>query len=267
MKEALAFGAQIISEDLGSPNFAVTGYNQDELISAGKGGIFTAVSSGAAAMLKNIQAENPDGHIAVVEMPKAPGIAKGVSSYANTSGIREGHPMGIQCLTMLNADFPAEKIDQLTKFIDWHFTEEGNLVQTYGIEGETYEMRDGKPYILEAFQNDPLYLRQKGAWDVYLYAGYITQLDNWNQLWAPEAAQNMYNTMLMSVQKVVYFNTATGDTHGNEMNSKREEIFRQIILGTIGLDEGWDLWMSEWKRIGGENWTTEMNERYHQMKK
>jgi len=266
MKEALAFGAQIIKEDLGSPDFAVTGYNQDELISAGKGGIFTGVSSGAAAMLKNIQAENPNGHLAVLEVPKAPGVEQGVSSYAGISCVRNGHPMGIQCLLLLNADFPANKLDRLAQFIDWHFTVDGNLAQTYGIEGVTYELRDGKPYILENYQNDPLYLRQMGAWDVYLYCGYITQLENWDQLWAPEAAANMFNTMLMAVPKAVYFNTITGDEHGNEMRTKRDEVFTQIVLGTVGLDEGWDQWISEWKRIGGEQWTSEMNERYHQMK-
>jgi putative aldouronate transport system substrate-binding protein len=50
-----------------------------------------------------------------------------------------------------NNKHPAETV----RAMDYLFTEEGRLLMTYGIEGETYSMVDGKPVFTELILNNP----------------------------------------------------------------------------------------------------------------
>lgn len=65
--------------------------------------------------------------------------------------------------------------ESVVRFMDWLYSEEGMLVTNFGIEGETYEMRDGKPHILQNILDD-----HKDQQDVFsatqstLGVGYLT---------------------------------------------------------------------------------------------
>ena len=57
------------------------------------------------------------------------------------------------------------------KMLDYLYTEEGELFANFGIEGETYTMKDGKPTYTELITNNPDGLSMKEALGWYVYAG------------------------------------------------------------------------------------------------
>ncbi len=57
------------------------------------------------------------------------------------------------------------------KMLDYLYTEEGELFANFGIEGETYTMKDGKPTYTELITNNPDGLSMKEALGCYVYAG------------------------------------------------------------------------------------------------
>lgn len=57
------------------------------------------------------------------------------------------------------------------KVLDYLYTEEGELFANFGIEGETYTMKDGKPTYTELITNNPNGLSMKEALGWYVYAG------------------------------------------------------------------------------------------------
>lgn len=68
---------------------------------------------------------------------------------------------------------------KVAAFLAWHnywFTEEGNLLTNYGVEGQTYEMVDGKPVFTDMITNNPegLTLTQTS----YIYVGSMGVVDN-----------------------------------------------------------------------------------------
>lgn len=58
--------------------------------------------------------------------------------------------------------------EEIVKFADFMASKEGKLLWQYGIEGEHYDMVDGKPHVkqelLDKMQTDPNYLRNLNIW-------------------------------------------------------------------------------------------------------
>ncbi|WP_168122305.1 extracellular solute-binding protein [Paenibacillus sp. HB172176] len=48
-----------------------------------------------------------------------------------------------------------ENLDRLLEYVNWSVTPEGTRLHEWGVEGETYEMKDGKPAFLASIENDP----------------------------------------------------------------------------------------------------------------
>ena len=57
------------------------------------------------------------------------------------------------------------------KVLDYLYTEEGELFANFGIEGETYTMKDGKPTYTDLITNNSKGLSMKEALGWYVYAG------------------------------------------------------------------------------------------------
>lgn len=54
------------------------------------------------------------------------------------------------------------KLDTILEFFDFIFSDEGIMITNYGIEGETYEMVDGKPALLEPYSQSFTTAREYG---------------------------------------------------------------------------------------------------------
>ena len=120
------------------------------------------------------------------------------------------------------------------------------------MEGLSYNMVDGKPELTEEYQNLDA-LRSLGAWDGFDGWGYIEQRSAWHYMWDEEACTNMGNTSITALPQEIYWSTPLYEELGSELAAKRKEVFAQVLGGVYTVDEGWDLWMSEFDRIGGND--------------
>lgn len=72
--------------------------------------------------------EGPDGHQGILRRPKLT-----LNTYITKAAVDEG------------------KLDAILGFFDYLYSDEGILLTNYGIEGETYDMVDGKPVFRAAY--------------------------------------------------------------------------------------------------------------------
>lgn len=72
----------------------------------------------------------------------------------------------------------------------------------------------------------------------------------------------MGNTSITALPQEIYWSTPLYEELGSELAAKRKEVFAQVLGGVYTVDEGWDLWMSEFDRIGGNDMVDEMRAEY-----
>ncbi len=56
--------------------------------------------------------------------------------------------------------------------------------------------------------------------------------------------------------------TPAQTSFAGDLRSTRDELFIQMIVGALELDEGWTRWQQYWEQNGGAEWTAEVNDWY-----
>lgn len=148
-----------------------------------------------------------------------------------------------------------ENIEAAARLLDYAYSEEGRFLYNFGIEGESYEMVDGKATFTEKVMNDPnLSLAQS-------LSGYIRATYNGPFVQSGDYIDQYYALDNQKTAVVVWSSTnakahilppitATVDESSelsrlmNEINTYRDENTLKFILGTRSLDE-WDAYVSE----------------------
>ena len=140
-------------------------------------------------------------------------------------------------------------IETVLKFVDYAFTEEGNMSLNWGKEGVSYEMVDGWPAFTDLVFHDPnglttadaqkLYLTQNGPWPVDNYNRVAVRVTygtdsvmNTDNVWAASGkySSNMPPVSLTSKEAEIYAN------YFNEINTYAEEMMQKFIMGSESLD-------------------------------
>lgn len=143
-KEALTFMNKLYSEGLIDQEYATNDSNvwlsriTNEVSGACQDTVARAYSLGQAIN----QAGNEEAKFVVVAPPQGPD-----GTQMTTSQMQE-----IRGYTAISAD--SEYIEEIVKLFDYFFSEEGSLLNNWGIEGLTYEMVDGKPQYTDVVAHD-----------------------------------------------------------------------------------------------------------------
>ncbi|MBS6195521.1 MAG: extracellular solute-binding protein [Clostridiales bacterium] len=123
----------------------------------------------------------------------------------NNKGITTGK--GARGCMAISAE--AENPEEIFKFFDWLSTPEGQLIATYGVEGETFDMVDGKPVlkeeVLEAINNNDTeklveYGAAFGGSGNYFFEFVLTNRDNKNYFGESRPGASSATTFERSVQ-------------------------------------------------------------------
>lgn len=262
MKDALAFATEVYKAGYIHPDSTtMDSKTKEQLMSSGVIGLWHGVSSGNANIMKALREVVPTAANEVLPVPVAAGVEKGISSIARIIENVDNKPKSISGVLAMSAKVPEDTRQKLASFVDWHYSDEGNAAITYGVESDSYK-KEGDKYIIDTEKYNLDKLRQIGAWDVYTYTGYIAQRNNWYQLWDEQTVANMTNTAWSAWPKQVYFVTPKGEQIEFEVEAKRVEIFQQVVSGTMTVEEGWTKWLAEFERLGGADWTKEMQEEF-----
>lgn len=148
--------------------------------------------------------------------------------------------------------------------LDWMYSEEGNLCCNFGIEGETYEMKDGKPVYTDLIMNNPEGLSVTNALAAYTRASssgvcvqdeaYIEQyyeLDNQKEALELSMKTDMGEHFFPPISVAEEDSEQYADIMNN-VKTLAEEMEAQFIAGTVSMDE-WDKYQQQLKDFGIED--------------
>lgn len=155
-----------------------------------------------------------------------------------------------------------ENIEAAARLLDYAYSEEGHLLYNFGIEGESYEMTDGKAIFTEKVMNNPdLSLAQSlSGYIRATYNGPFVQDGNYiDQYYALDSQKDAVIIWSSTNAKahIVPPITATVEESSelsrlmNEINTYRDGNTLKFMLGTRSLDE-WDAYVNEIKGMNIE---------------
>ena len=166
-----------------------------------------------------------------------------------------------------------ENIEAAAWLLDWMFSEEGNLCCNFGIEGVTYEMKDGKPVYTDVIMRNPDGLSVANALAAYTRAstsGVCVQDEDYIEQYYEQDNQKEALELSMKTDMGEHFFPPTSvaeedsEQYADIMNNVKtlaDEMEAQFIAGTVPMDE-WDAYQEQLKKFGIEDAISMMQTAY-----
>ncbi|TNJ61528.1 extracellular solute-binding protein [Paenibacillus hemerocallicola] len=140
-KEVLAYLNKLYAEKLLDPDFAVnTQQKWAEKLSTGKAFFYFDNNTFAVNYNQAMQKDNPEAKLDLI-----PYLGNGKGSIRGFAYPKAGWISELYAVSSKVKD-PAA----IVKFYDWLYSEEGTLVANFGVRGETFDIANGKPKLLDA---------------------------------------------------------------------------------------------------------------------
>ncbi len=146
MKEALTFLNKLYKEDLLDKEFMTLSKNQWEAkANLGVVGVIAYSASRMDQFTKLYRKNDPTADMSPFAPPIGPDGKR--HAYKDTSSLSDSYNVAISS--------QSKYAKELVQYFNYIFSEEGRTLLTYGIEGETYTVKNGKPQYTEKFLSDP----------------------------------------------------------------------------------------------------------------
>ena len=179
----------------------------------------------------------------------------------------------------------AKRGEAIVKFFNWLYTQEGELLTNYGVEGETYKWADGQPQLLDAVCEIGNYstLRASyglGTWYIARLVNEKTNMDMLKYLGEKtgdlpvnisqsERIQKLKEEgVLVSVPSFPSFSAQELEritTLVTSLNAVFEQEIDKFITGMRSMDD-WDAFAKELKDMGGSELEEIYNTAYSRLK-
>ena len=168
------------------------------------------------------------------------------------TGSDEVYPLGYSLTANAAVTTNNQKLEKTAKLFDYLYTEEGNLLKNFGVEGVTYTMKDGIPTYTDAILHDPDGLPIADAMGKYFRAtypnpGYMNDIIYYDQYYQyPQQKEAMRTFMADESMYVSYTMPPTSllEEETDEISNKististlTAEMFTKFIMGTASMDE------------------------------
>ena len=158
-----------------------------------------------------------------------------------------------------------EKLSRILDYNNWAITEEGQLFNTYGIEGITYEMKNGKPYYLEKMVSPIKATGEKtGEYGIIGSVGWMVAHPAVNEIYSPVLVDiektfvtsnrpNYYTFMAPLMSFTEEENKKLADITTN-INDTRDEYTSKFIMGQVdpNNDADWKKYIDILNKLGLE---------------
>ena len=253
-KDFVAEMAKWYSEGLLDPEFSTQDSKQfDSKMVNDMGGAYYGSLSGNMGKFITARSDDSEYDLVPAPMPKAPDgkVHTGISGY----GQMVPHGASI-CSTN-------ENIVETVKWLDWHYSEEGTALYNWGIEGQSYEVVDGKKQFTDLITNNPDGLSKDEA-DARYAGGVLTQMPivedpevflALKSLPQQKAASQLWcqadTSWLLSP---LYFDSETTTENANIMSEIKTyvaEQFNKYVMGIESMDT-FDQFQQQLKNMGIE---------------
>ncbi len=155
-----------------------------------------------------------------------------------------------------------ENLDVLAKWLDYQFTEEGQLLNNYGMEGISYYFdEDGLPHYTEDMIHNPDGLNFTQASGSYIHYSAPSLFDSDRDLEANMdelglAAIEMYNSGSDGAYglpaNMTYTEEETAQLYGSltDVDTYASEMIMKFVVGELNIDENWDEYVSRLYQLG-----------------
>lgn len=240
-RELIQYLKTFYNEGLFTPDFLnLDTAKWQNMVSADQGFIIPDYLARIDIFNTQVREINPEFTLAF--LPPPAGGAKGVQKNLNWMFLDGG----------ITIPSTTKKAEALMKYVDWMYSEQGQEVTTWGIEGVTYEVRDGKKRYLEGYSTNSELQGNAGIFSTGTYtwldSNFIESVST-DEFWQANVAARNYDTAYQHLPPL------TAD-EGNQFALKRADIHKSMeeniskfILGTRSLDE-WDQYVAELQRLG-----------------
>lgn len=240
-KKMIAYLAKFYKEGLMSPDWLTMDTKQwQDAMSTNKSFITVDYISRIDFFNASLRKENPDFNL--IFMPPPAGWPGGKQVNAYTHYLESG----------MTVSAKAKNVKDIMKFFDFYYTEEGRDLASWGKEGETYTMENGKKKIKSEFI-DIADLRKKtglatnGTYNWIDYDAHVSMASKELQAAYAEARKydGVYNQRPSFNEKELDLIS----TVGMAIDKNKLETVSKFILGTRSLDE-WDKYVDGVKKLG-----------------
>lgn len=146
----------------------------------------------------------------------------------------------------------SKKIKEAMKYMDFFYSDEGEQLSTWGVEGVTYEMADGKKQYLKSFKTLSELREKPGLFNFGTYtrmdfSATLTFMGMESQDAFKQAAN--YDSKLQPRPPFTDQQIDVLNTVGEAVKKYQQENATKFILGNRSLDE-WDQYVGEVKKLG-----------------
>lgn len=237
-KDFLALMAKWYKEGLIDPDYATTdGKLKDAKVTNNQLGAFTGYAgSGVGRYISLMKPSNPN--VSLVGTPY-PALQEGGTSLGQYS-----FPFtGIGAAISTSAKHP----EQIVKWLDYKYSDEGHLLFNFGIEGQSYTMENGYPKYTDVIMNNPDKLPIAQAMAKYFTAGwsgpFVQDKRYMEQYYTlQEQRDSQQNWLKADHSKLMPPVTLTADESSKtasimtDIQTYRDEMVNKFIMGAEPID-------------------------------
>lgn len=206
-------------------------------------GVFLGfIGSGIGTLLNSAKETNPDMNLEGIALPV---LSEGnINKFMNRSwDVKSGGQAAITTA--------CEDIEAAMKYLDYWYSEEGKIAKNFGVEGVSYEMKDGQPYYTDEILNNPDGLSVAHALGKYTRAsqssvGLIDRryYEQYYQLQQQVDAMNLWNADTTLALDVKLPSIAPSEDEAEELaainasiNTYAQEETTKFIMGLRDISE------------------------------
>ena len=154
-----------------------------------------------------------------------------------------------------------EDLELVCRYMDYLYTDEGYLLANYGIEGESYEMVDGKPQFTDIMYNNDssfsvmLSLYAYGNNGAYLINSHdrFAKYKETGAVWYEDDNSYFFDGDIYAID------TTGALSYYNDIATYVSECAPKFIMGSMSLDD-WDDYVANIKELGGDECTAALQE-------
>ncbi|WMJ86123.1 extracellular solute-binding protein [Anaerocolumna sp. MB42-C2] len=232
-KEALTYINKLYKEGLIDPEYATNDTNVWlSRITNEVSGSCQDTTARAYSLGTQVQAAgSKDAHFVVVAPPKGPD-----GTQMTTSQMQP-----IRGYTAISAD--SKYIKEIVQLFDYFYSEEGSRLMNFGIEGETYNMDNGKPAYTDAIAHDPEGRSILSMLNIYGHREWAYQQDIGyeDSLLNPEYVKyrNEMEQYIRPTIPALSFTEEERDVINStypEIQTYKDEMINKFIMGKESLD-------------------------------
>ncbi|GAA3402746.1 hypothetical protein ACFFNY_05040 [Paenibacillus hodogayensis] len=224
------------------------------------GGLWSHYLPGTGALTIDFKAKNPDTDIVVgpiLSGPNGPGVglAQGIKQQPFSMGVQveKDEKKRIKILQILEALATDEEV---------------YLYTSYGEKGVDWESKNGVPTMINPDMNDDAKRGSiLGAGTFYsFFRGKSPLMDKYSYSQEQLALREKWTKGQKVTINQYPPETKPKAEHPN-LSKMQNEFFLKFILGQVDLDKGFDDFVAQWKKEGGDDVTEAANIAYKAMKK